>query len=85
MLLSALHNDQATGEVLLNEENINPKLKPSGEDCDISNLWYLDNWASNHMTGDKTKFCDINKSIQGFVKFEDGSKVRIEGIGSIKF
>lgn len=37
------------------------------------------------MIGDKTMFRDLNNSIQGYVKFGDGSKVRIEGKGSIVF
>ncbi|GJT77790.1 hypothetical protein Tco_1044515 [Tanacetum coccineum] len=41
--------------------------------------------ASNHMTGDKDKLCDLNEIVQGSVKFRNESKVRIEGKGSIVF
>ena len=70
--------------VLLNEESVNPSLISSGHNDD-SNLWYLDNGASNHMTGRKTKFANLDESVTGAVKFGDGSSVRIEGKGSIVF
>ena len=50
-----------------------------------SSLWYLDNGASNHMTGDKEKFVELDQRITGLVKFGDGSPVKIEGKGSIIF
>lgn len=68
--------------VLLNEESIRPSLVSSGHNDD-SNLWYLDNGASNHMTGRKSKFTFLDESVTGVVKFGDGSSVRIEGKGSI--
>nr|GEW57274.1 uncharacterized mitochondrial protein AtMg00810-like [Tanacetum cinerariifolium] len=37
------------------------------------------------MTGDKGKFRDLNMKVQGHVKFGNGSKVRIEGKGTIVF
>ncbi|GJS23761.1 cellulose synthase A catalytic subunit 3 [UDP-forming]-like protein [Tanacetum coccineum] len=52
---------------------------------DQSKLWYLDTGASNHMTGDKEKFCDLNETVQGYVKFGNETKVRIEGKGTIVF
>ena len=48
-------------------------------------MWYLDTRASNHMTGDREKFSNLNREIQGFVKFGNESRVRIEGKGSIIF
>lgn len=48
-------------------------------------MWYLDTGASNHMTGDKGKFRNLNESIQGYVKFGNEAKVSIEGKGSIVF
>ena len=48
-------------------------------------MWYLDNGASNHMTGDPSKFRELNSGVTGRVKFGDGSAVQIEGKGSILF
>lgn len=69
--------------VFLNEENLVPKkyeIKKGEED-----LWYLDNGASNHMTGNVTYFSELNRNIKGKVKFGDDSHVNIEGKGSILF
>ncbi|KAL8149346.1 hypothetical protein AgCh_006384 [Apium graveolens] len=48
------------------------------------NMWYLDNGASNHMTGRREKFEKLDKTVKGEVKFGDGSLVKIEGKGTIR-
>lgn len=48
-----------------------------------SNVWYLDNGASNHMTGLKEKFTKLDENVTGQVHFGDGSSVKIEGKGTI--
>ncbi|GJV97076.1 zinc finger, CCHC-type containing protein [Tanacetum coccineum] len=45
--------------------------------------WDLNNGASNHMTGTKSHFRDIDESVTGRVRFGDGSYVQIKGKGSI--
>jgi hypothetical protein len=47
--------------------------------------WYLDSGASNHMTGSKAAFSELDGSITGTVKFGDGSQVVIEGCGTVIF
>lgn len=43
--------------VMLNEEKITPKMHKNEDEVVIeSSIWYLDNGASNHMTGQKNKF-----------------------------
>ena len=69
--------------VYLNEEKVmlNKYELNTGED----DMWYLDNGASNHMTGDRRYFKRINESITGKVKFGDDSRIDIRGKGSIEF
>lgn len=67
--------------VFLNETKVNPS-KYAKEP--VSNeTWYLDNGASNHMTGNLLAFYVIDNNVGGKVKFGDGSTVVIEGRGSI--
>lgn len=69
--------------VFLNEEKITPKSREvirNEEGC-----WYLDNGASNHMTGERSFFSELNEKIKGKVRFGDGSFINIEGKGSILF
>lgn len=84
-LLLAKHEKE--GEmILLNEEGIRPILETGAKEKGIeSNLWYLDNGASNHMTGERRKFRELDEGITGQVKFGDGSTVKIEGKGSVVF
>ena len=48
-------------------------------------MWYLDNGASNHMTGDKRYFRLLDDSITGKVKFGDESRIDFKGKESIEF
>lgn len=52
--------------------------------CSEEQTWYLDNGASNHMTGRRDKFEKLDMTARGKVKFGDGSLVEIEGKGSIR-
>ena len=47
--------------------------------------WYLDSGASNHMTGSKEAFSELDGNVTGTVKFGDGSRVAIRGRGTIIF
>lgn len=84
-LLLAEVNENKTKLVLLNEKHVIPKLERNVKERKISQLWYLDNGASNHMTGDKSKFSKLDEDVTGEVKFGDGSTVCIKGKGSIAF
>ena len=63
--------------VLLNEDKLIPNRYESQGDS--NDLWYLDNGASNHMTGNLSFFTEINRRIGGRVKFDDESFVEIHG------
>ncbi|XP_021985817.1 uncharacterized protein LOC110882014 [Helianthus annuus] len=71
--------DQET--VFLNEEWVNPKrfeTEPMEKDT-----WYLHNRASNHMTGNRAYFFELNERVTGKVKFGDGSCIDIRGKGLV--
>ena len=75
------------GQVYLNEERTVVELGESEDRSGkpISDVWYLDTGASNHMTGNRVAFSELDQSITGTVKFGDGSVVDIIGCGTILF
>ncbi|KAG7565310.1 Integrase catalytic core [Arabidopsis suecica] len=69
--------------VYLNEKNVKPsqfERQVEGE-----NVWYLDNGASNHMTGNRAYFSKLDETVTGKVRFGDDSRIDIKGKGSILF
>lgn len=46
-------------------------------------VWVLDTGASNHMTGTRSALTQLDEGVRGTVRFGDGSRVDIEGIGSM--
>ena len=83
-LLMAKCEENRDGVILLNETTTVAKLSSSDEQTD-SNVWYLDNGASNHMTGLRSKFKQLDEKVTGRVRFGDGSFVDIRGKGTISF
>jgi hypothetical protein len=69
--------------LFLLEEKAQVNLAQEGDAKD--GVWYLDSGASNHMTGDRAAFTDLDTSITGSVKFGDGSMVDICGQGTVLF
>ena len=61
--------------VFLNERNVNPNAFYT--ELDMNDIWYLDNGASNHMSGNQVFFCNLNKTISGKVRFGDDSRIDI--------
>ncbi|XP_078447627.1 uncharacterized protein LOC144716389 [Wolffia australiana] len=66
----------------------------TGEACDVllqgsaaepsdPDLWYLDTGATNHMSGNRSFFADLDGEASGIVKFGDNSTVQIAGRGTI--
>ena len=53
--------------------------------ADQEQRWYLDSGASNHMTGSKASFSELDDDVTGTVKFGDISRVAIQGRGTIIF
>ncbi|CAM8994711.1 unnamed protein product [Rhodiola kirilowii] len=84
-LISA-QEDEPTLLMAIYEEKCNMASSDDAKlstDNKESNLWYLDNGASNHMTGVKTNFNELDEKVSGQVKFGDGSVVQIKGKGSV--
>ena len=46
-------------------------------------LWYLDTGCSNHMSGEKFIFSELDKAFCDVVKFSDGSTVFVMGKGKV--
>ncbi|XP_076912690.1 uncharacterized protein LOC143571056 [Bidens hawaiensis] len=68
--------------VILNENHLIPgqdEIKIRGS----KDTWYLDNGASNHMTGIKESFSELDEGVIGWVRFGDRLKVQIKGKGVI--
>lgn len=84
-LLMAKCGDEKGESVVLNEGRVHPGFGQGTECENETDVWYLDNGASNHMTGQRSKFKELNEGVTGRVKFGDGSTVNIEGKGSVAF
>lgn len=69
--------------VYLNERNVKPNEFETYTSRD--NIWYFDNGASNHMTGNRHYFKALDETITGKVRFGDDSRIDIKGKGSILF
>lgn len=69
--------------VYLNEQKVNPSVFEANHDT--KNIWYLDNGASNHMSGNHMFFVSLDEGVTGKVRFGDDSRVDIKGKGSIRF
>ncbi|WOH00087.1 hypothetical protein DCAR_0519443 [Daucus carota subsp. sativus] len=53
-------------------------LTYKGDQESKKNVWYLDSGASNHMTGHKELFTEIDNTISGEVTFGDSSKIPVK-------
>ena len=84
-LLFTESTKEGSKQLLLNEKNMVPKISQGNNQNVDSNVWYLDNGASQHMTGYRTKFKELNEEVTGKVKFGDGSTVDIKGKGTVAF
>jgi hypothetical protein len=70
-----LHIDEPRARAILGDSSDDDKLKG----------WYLDSDATHHMEGRTGHFADLDRSIQGSVKFDDESAVEIYGVRSVVF
>nr|GEV59768.1 zinc finger, CCHC-type [Tanacetum cinerariifolium] len=75
-LLMAILEDEEQ-KVSLHEEDVGYK------ETNKDSLWYLDNGASNHMTGVREHIKELNEKVSGKVRFRDGLYIKIKGKDSI--
>nr|GEZ95830.1 zinc finger, CCHC-type [Tanacetum cinerariifolium] len=61
-----------TDIISLHEEDVGYK------ETNMDSLWYLDNEASNHMTGVREHFKELDEKVSGKVRFGDGSYIEIK-------
>ena len=47
-------------------------------------IWYLDSGCSNHMSGNKSLFSDLNENFREHVKLRDNSSFSVMGKGNIQ-
>ncbi|XP_052626764.1 uncharacterized protein LOC128133397 [Lactuca sativa] len=73
------------GNKTYNSKQAQEKVIPSQYDSQDNDVWYLDNAVSNHMTGNRSFFSQLDEGMNGRVKFEDNPCVKIKGKGAILF
>jgi hypothetical protein len=62
--------------VFLNQERVIPSTYEEGS-------WVLDMGATNHMTRCRASLTNLDESVREAMRFGDGSKVEICGIGAV--
>jgi hypothetical protein len=72
----ANYTEEKVDDVLMMAHN-----EPNSES---ETMWYLDIGASNHMSGHKYLFIEMEE-ISGTISFGDVSKVEVKGKGKVKF
>lgn len=70
-------------EVEDEEEEISLLMACHGNEDIQENTWYLDTGCSNHMSGDKTIFSELDESFHNTVKFGDNSTIAVMGKGEV--
>jgi hypothetical protein len=69
--------------IQLEEEKVFVQLKDEG--VRESRQWVLDTGATNHMSGCREAFAELDTDVCGIVHFGDNSVARIEGCGTVLF
>jgi len=74
-----------TAPLQLEEPRAQVLLGAEGEQKVEAERWYLDTGASNHMTGSRAAFAELDSTVTGTVRFGDNSVVTIAGRGTVLF
>jgi transposase InsO family protein len=59
--------------------------REDGREEEKTSEWFLDTEATNHMTGARSAFAELDTGVVGTVKFGDGSVIDIQGRGTVVF
>jgi hypothetical protein len=70
----------ATTDVHLNEDKLFVQL---GDKVGDITHWILDTGVTNHMTGERSAFSELDTKVHGSVRFSDDSVTGIEGCGIV--
>lgn len=57
----------------------------SEDDTHRSHIWFVDSGCSNHMTGFKTLFSDLDELDKQKVRLGNGNTLHVEGKGTVQF
>jgi len=83
---SRLPNDKEKGEnsnFVEDKKEAETLLMAIQEEKTESNIWYVDIGCSNHMSGSKSSFSNLNEDFHSTVSFGDCSTVKVMGKGDI--
>ena len=81
---ATLDRTPSVQEVHLTEKKVNLDHDDAGEE-DKAGDWFLDTGATNHMTGARTAFAELDTGVVGTVRFGNGSVIEIRGRGTVVF
>jgi hypothetical protein len=74
---------RSDGRVLFREQKT--FMHPGAEENRLASVWVLDTGATNHMTGSRVAFQDLDTTVYGTIRFGDDSEAWIEGHGTVVF
>jgi hypothetical protein len=77
-------NKEANYAELNNEEEILLMSHMELYDNNREDAWFFDSGCSNHMSGDKAMFCELNKEFRQLVKLVNNTRMTVPGKGKVK-
>jgi len=90
-LLLMAHTEVSKAEGVINyavfdeEEELLLMAYTEASKAEGKGIWFLDSECSNHMTGDKTWFIELDEKFKHSVRLGNSSKMAVEGKGNVRF
>lgn len=78
------YNDQSAN--IIEEEGSSSNLfmaKHESKNEEANEVWLIDSGCSNHMTGQRNLFKDLDENQKQFVKLGDNKEIKVEGRGTV--